>query len=293
MSQITVPSSIIAPSSEAALSPGMVSTLWEIANALDAARTPVKVDNSVWLELPTQQLRGPDGRSDNINLRQWLKRLSRIEIEGDYRGNPWGAVMVAEWHIIKNGSVARLLVPPAAVQALRSADTFAKIEIAAAHQLPGHARRLYALLADKKRLGKPEWTYELSDLRALLGVAGTRSYARWAEFGRTVLTPAVNAINDYGTVIVTMEPVKRGRAVHAVKFAWSWKTLDEAQVTDEENKRHSIARRKDAPATSDAPPLVEAEPDPVVREGMAKLIGSLGDKLRAPDASPPDDATDI
>lgn len=280
-----MPSSIIAPSSEASLSPGMVAALWEIANALDVQRIPARVEDAVWLEIPTQHLRGPEGRSDNVNLRQWLDRLNGLKLQGEYRGNPWGAVMVAEWHIEKSGTVARILIPPTAVLALRSADTFAKIETAAAHQLPGHARRLYALLADKKRLGKPEWTFELAQIRALMGVADNSAYQRWNNFRARVIDPAVEAINDYGTVTVTMEPVKRGRAVHAVKFSWAWKTLDEAQVTDEENERHSVARRKEEPTSPDAPPLVEAEPDPVVREGMAQLLGSLGNKLRADDPS--------
>jgi plasmid replication initiation protein len=180
------------------------------------------------------------------------------------------------------------------VQALRSADTFAKIETAAAHQLPGHARRLYALLADKKRLGKPEWTFELDQLRALMGVADKKTYLRWASFRDWVITPAVAGINDYGTVTVTMEPVKRGRAVYAVKFSWVWKSLDEAHVTLEENERPHIARRKEAPATPSAPPLMEAEAcDPVVREGMARLLDGLGNKLRVPDDTPPEGATSI
>ena len=288
-----MPSSIIAPSSEASLSPGMVAALWEIANALDVQRIPAKVENAVWLTIPTQHLRGPDGRSDNVNLRQWLDRLNGLKLQGEYRGDPWGAVMVAEWHIERGGAVARILIPPAAVQALRSADTFAKIETAAAHQLPGHARRLYALLADKKRLGKPEWTFELDQLRALMGVADKKTYLRWASFRDWVITPAVAGINDYGTVTVAMEPVKRGRAVHAVKFSWAWKSLDEAQVTNEENERHSTARRKASPEPPDAPPLVKTEADPVVREGMAQLLESLGGKLRSADTLPPDDATSI
>ena len=293
VNRITVPSSIIAPSSEASLSPGMVSVLWEIANALDAVRIPAKVDNAIWLDIPTQQLRGPDGRSDNINLRQWLERLTGIKLQGEYRGDPWGAVMVAEWHIVKNGSTARILLPPAAVKVLRSSDTFAKIETTAAHQLPGHARRLYALLADKKRLGKPEWTFELTDLRALMGVSDRKTYTRWDSFRARVINPAVEGINDYGTVTVSMEPVKRGRAVHAVKFVWSWKSLDDAQVTAEENERHSVARRKDTPTTPVAPPLVEPEPDPVVREEMARLLDGLGNRLRVSDDLPSDGATSI
>jgi hypothetical protein len=54
-------------------------------------------------------------------------------------------------------------------------------------------------------------------------------------------------------------------------------------VTDEENERHSVARHKEAPMMADAPPLVEVEADPVIREGMAQLLGSLGNKLRVDD----------
>lgn len=264
----------------------MVAALWEIASELDDQRISAKVTDAIWVEIQTARLRGPGGRDDNGNLRQWLKRLSKIEIEGEYRGDPWGAVMVAEWHILKNGSLARILIPPSAVRALRSAETFAKIETTAAHQLPGHARRLYALLADKKRLGKPEWTYDLGELRELMGVAATRSYARWGEFARTVLNPALIAINDYGTVAVTMETVKQGRTVTGVKFSWSWKTMDDAHVTVEENERHSAARRKAAPSVPDAPPLVETAPA-VTREELDGLVTGLSKSLRVPDERPP------
>lgn len=258
----------------------MLSVIWELAHCLDLARIDATRDETVELVVPTQQLRGPEGRTDNTNLRQWLDRLTGLKLQGEYRGDPWAAVMVAQYEFKGGGSLVRIIIPPAAVTALRSGDTFAKIEAAAAHQLPGHARRLYALLADKKRLKQPEWTFELDELRALMGVSSTRSYARWGNFKDWVLTPAIEGINDYGTVTVTMEPVKRGRAVQAVKFAWSWKSLDDARVTNEENDRHSVARRKDIPDNPDAPPLVEADGDPVVRQGIAQLVHGLGNRLR-------------
>jgi len=278
MDLITVPSSIIAPTSEAALSPGMVATLWEIAHALDAQRVPAASNDAIWLEIATKRLRSPDGRSDNVNLRQWLDRLTGLKLQGEYRGDPWGAVMVAEWHIVQAGSLARILIPPAAVKALRSADTFAKIEVAAAHQLPGHARRLYALLADKKRLGKPEWKFGLDELRALMGVSENSAYQRWNNFRARVLLPAIEAINDYGTVTVSMEPMKSGRAINAVKFSWTWKTLDQAHVTSEENARHSSARGKNPPEHPDAPPLFEDLLE-VERGGEARSIGEITQRL--------------
>lgn len=297
MREIAVPSSLIAPRAEKPLSPAMLAALWEIAAVLDEQRVPAAVKDALWLEIPTRRLRGEGARSDNIWLKECLERLMGVKLSGEYRGDPWGAVMVAEWAITQGGSLARILVPPAAVRALRTPETFAKIETTAAHRLTGHARRLYAILADKKRLGRPTWTFTLDELRALLDVAGRTAYERWGEFDRRVLKPAVAAINDYGTVEVTVTPVKLGRAVSSVRFDWRWKSVDEARQTDEENDRHSAARRQMPPADPDAPPLLEpdlsAEPerrtarnDPEERAKVSALaretLASLGRRTDKP-----------
>ncbi|KIU25809.1 hypothetical protein SR41_18155 [Sphingomonas melonis] len=125
--------------------------------------------------------------------------------------------------------------------------------------------------------------WSIDNLRGLLGVDDKRSYDRWQALKVRVLDPALDAINDFGTVDVTMTPKKVGRSVVAVRFDWRWKDPLDAADTVAENERHSAARRKDPPDSPDAPPLMETEPDPVVREGMAKLLGSLGDKLRNAD----------
>ena len=93
----------------------MVAAVWEIAGALDAARLPVNLTNAHWLEIQTARLRGEGGRSDNVWLRECLDRLTGIKLAGEFRGDPWGAVVLAEWHIIDGGTVARLLIPPAGV----------------------------------------------------------------------------------------------------------------------------------------------------------------------------------
>ena len=238
MNDISIPSSLVAPRASDALAPAMLSALWEIAAVLDEKRTPATVPNSVWLEIPTQRLRGEGSRDDNHWLRQCLRRLTKIELSGEYRNEPWGAVMVAEWHIVRGGTLARILVPPAAIQALRTPETFARVESSAAHSLSGHAMRLYAVLADKRRLSRPTWTFELDELRALL-VPDKRAYKVWSAFHRTVLLPAISAINDYGTVAVKMAPQKLGRSINAVRFDWRWRSVDDVRATDEENSRQA------------------------------------------------------
>jgi hypothetical protein len=278
MDQIAVSSAALALRAEKPLTPAMISALWEIAAVLDEERTPASVPNSVWLTIPTTRLRGPSARQDNVWLRECLERMTGLKLSGQHRGDEWGAVLVAEWHIIEGGSKARILIPPAGVHALRSPGNFVKIETTAAHRLPPHARRLYALLADRKRQREPYGQWSVDNLRGLLGVDDKRSYDVWAQLDKRVLTPAVAAINDFGTVRVKMTPVKSGRAIAAVRFDWQWKDPHEATETAIENERHSSARRKGQEA-SDAPPMIER---PSKQEDAARAWWeSLSDTERA------------
>lgn len=258
MTLITVPTSVVAPQSDRPLTPAMTATLWQIAARLDEMRIPATVENSEWVEIPTKRLRGEGARSDNRWLDECLRRLQRIELSGKNKGQPWGATLVAEWAFYERGSMVKILIPPSAVFALRSSETFAKIEEQAAYRMKGSARRLYAILADKKRQRRPYWSFSLEDLRTQLGLSNRKSYERWQDFKRWILLPALEEINDFGTVSVKMTPEKVGRSVSGVRFDWQWKSLDEIRETTTENEKHSTARKK-SQDTDTAPPLIEKE----------------------------------
>ena len=268
MESLTVSSSLLVPTGDKRLTPAMVTALWVIGDELDQKRIPATIRDAVWLEIPSTRLRGSEGRSDNVWLRECLNRLTGLKIAGEYRGNPWGAVVVAEWHIEQAGAVTRLLIPPAAISAIRAPETFAKIEAFAAYKLQGAGRRLYAALADKKRLNQKYWIFGVDELRDMLGVADKVSYERWNNFRQWVLDPAIAAINDFGTVSVRMTPEKVGRAVASVRFDWDWKTIDEARVTDEENEKPAVARRKED-VVREAPPLSDIRNEQSLEEKRA------------------------
>ena len=251
---ITVHSPIISPVSDssAPLTPAMTACLWQIADALDQLGVPAIVKNAVWLELPAKRLRGPGSQDNNRWLRECLRRLTGQQIAGEYRGATWGAVLLAEWHLEKGSDTVRLLIPPAAVQALRAPETFAKIETAAIYQLNGKAARLYAALADKKRLNQPNWVFTLDQLRRIFGVEGR--YPAWRDIQRRLLHPSIEAINKFGTVNVTMTTVKEGRRMTGVRFAWRWKNMDEARRAAEEAEKANPYAEE--PAVATAPPLI-------------------------------------
>jgi len=270
MDSLTVSSSMLIPNAvNVAITPAMLAVLWGVADELDRRRVSSTAQDAVWLEIPSKRLRDPDGRNDNFWLRECLDRLTGIQLKGEYRGDLWGAVVLAEWHLTQGGSMCRLLIPPAAIRAIRAPETFAKIEITAAYKLKGHARRLYAALADKKRTGNPYWTFSLSDLHTVFDTQG--QYKKWYDFSRYVLMPALDEINDYGTVSVKATPEKSGRAIVGVRFDWQWKTIDEARETDEENAKPAIARRKpDLPR--DAPPLTDVMRTPEEKARVAAMM---------------------
>lgn len=234
----------------------MLGILWRISHELDYMRLPANVDTAHWIEVQSSTLRNPDGKTDNQWLRVCLDRLIGVKLEGEYRGDPWGAVIIAQWEIIDGGRVTRLLVPPAAIQAIRAPKTFAKIEMTAAYKLSGHARRLYGALADKKRMGQTYWEYKLQDLRDLLVI--DNKYPTWGDFHRYVLKPIIEEINDFGTVTVQYSTKRLGRSINSVRFDWSWKSIDQARYTDEENQQPGQARHMDR-KQSDAPPLTDLD----------------------------------
>lgn len=256
MDSITVSSALISMNGDKPLTPAMVGVIWMMADKLDERRIPANISDAVWLEIPSRQLRPADGRTDNVWLRTVLDRLLGMKISGEFRGDAWGAVMLAQYEIRQNGALTRLLVPPAAVKVIRAPETFAKIEYDAAYLLKGAARLLYAALADKKRLGRPYWEYLLPELKKICQADGKKSYDRWNNFKQWVLDPAVKEINEYGTVELKYTAIKQGRAIVGVRFDWKWKSIDAAQLTAEENAQPSGARnmnRKENPA----PPLTE------------------------------------
>lgn len=269
---------LIPSASNAEITPAMLNVLWGIAHEIDRLRLPANYPDAKWLEMPTRMLRNPDGRSDNVWLRNCLRRLMGVELNGMHKGGEWGAVILAQWEILEGGAKVRLLVPPAAIAAIRAPETFAKIEITAAYRMKGHARRLYAALADKKHMGQRHWEYSLSDLQGLFDLRG--KYEKWYDFSRYVLTPALEEINDFGTVEVSATPHKLGRSVNSVRFDWQWKDPRDAEETAAENDRHATARRK-VQADNSAPPMFEHTPpvEEPVKRGTPEERAAFADKV--------------
>lgn len=80
-----------------------------------------------------------------------------------------------------------------------------------------HTIRLYELCSQYKAVGKRE--IKLEDLKDWLQISN--KYPRYNSFNQWVLTPAIEEINAKSDLIISVDPIKRGRSVVALKFVIS------------------------------------------------------------------------
>ena len=77
-----------------------------------------------------------------------------------------------------------------------------------------HTIRLYELCSQYKTVGTRE--IKLEDLKDWLQVSD--KYDRYNNFNQRVLTPAIDEINAKSDLLVSVEPIKRGRSIVSLKF---------------------------------------------------------------------------
>lgn len=249
---LIVPSNLVPPvfAGDGYLTPAQLSVLWEIANWLRShrkdvakmiaeAKLPNGKQNSIWVEIPAKQLRGPISREDNYWLRECLERLQLVQVSGETNTKLWDAVLISQSEVDKFSHTVEILIPPRAITYWMANAPFTMIERDMAHDLTGPARRLYASLCDKGNRDKNDntWTYSLDQLKELFGCPD-KYENNWANFRVRQLLPALNGIKDI--LDIDVEYKKSGRRIIAVTFTWRWKAL--AEIT---------------PAVPDAPPLKE------------------------------------
>ena len=105
-----------------------------------------------------------------------------------------------------------------------------------------YALALYELLQKRVNLSHVwEQTFELEDFRRLMGVPNDK-LTEFFNLNAKCLKPAlleVNALADHG---VSLEPLKRGKTVYAIKMRWWKKNRDEREEAYAELQRSKIGR---------------------------------------------------
>ena len=105
-----------------------------------------------------------------------------------------------------------------------------------------YSLRLYLWLSLRANLRKTAEDVSLEDLRDLLGVP-EKTLLRWQDMRRFVLDRALGEINHLAGFHASYMPLKQGRRVAGVRFAWSLKERAELVKARKELDRPRIGRK--------------------------------------------------
>jgi hypothetical protein len=106
-----------------------------------------------------------------------------------------------------------------------------------------YSLRLYEIVALRSGLDhKISETFDLETLRDRLGVP-VGKMTTWSHFRQFSLDPAIEEVNHLAGFTVSYQPIKRGRAVVAIKLSWGKKTAPERKATKRELDNSKIGRK--------------------------------------------------
>ena len=104
-----------------------------------------------------------------------------------------------------------------------------------------YALRLYMFLSLRAGLRKTSDDFDLDDLRDVFGLPSSK-LARWQDFRRFALDPAIAEINHLAGFRAGYAPLKRGRKITGVRLTWGLKGGDELVEAHRELERPRTGR---------------------------------------------------
>lgn len=142
-----------------------------------------------------------------------------------------------------------------------------------------YSLRLYELVSLRVGLDQVQSeTFSIDDLRKLFGVPSGK-LTTWSNLRMKVLDISVSEVSHLTGLMVRYEPVKRGKAVMAVKLIWREKSRQQRAAAAKELDASSIGRvvRREGKAEK----IIDTDEQAEIAAGLRELSASLGQGLRA------------
>ena len=173
-------------------------------------------------EVPVRELRA--GHTSSDRLRNTLDRLQATLVKvRTAAGRQISVQMLGHTDLSDEENptgVLRYSFHPTLVPILRASEIYARLDIAVMQNLTSkYAHALYEEVCLRANLRRQSEVLELADLRRWLGVEDGK-LLRFPDLRRFAIAPAVAEINAKSPFIVTVTPIKTGRAVSGVTLTW-------------------------------------------------------------------------
>jgi plasmid replication initiation protein len=162
---------------------------------------------------------------------------------------------------------------PLLIEVLQKSTIWGKIQIPTLMAFTSkYADSLYENAAQFVNLTyKQTETFTLAEFRQMLGVSEGK-YEAFGEFNKHVLKPAVAEINALAHFGLAVMPVKQGKKVVKIKFAWWKKSEAELKEAYAEGQRPKVGRRARIAGTVEYVSAPVVSEDRIARRGRMRVM---------------------
>ena len=245
--QLLLPGEIIKKSNALCRARWSVDSVYE-PRMVALVASKVRVDDKAFhdYEIPVSELIGPaaDGRTYKLISDVIDNLIGRVvTMSKEHGGFAKCAIFSYCEYDPKRGIVKARFDPHMIPHYLELKKRFAQYNLFEFLSLPStYSQRIFEIL--KSWDDKPETTIELAELRSMLSL--DKEFQRWPDFRRYVVEKAHKDITGKTSLAYEWEPIKKGRAVVAVRFIFSAKKAEQAKNKKKakESKKTSARNNK-------------------------------------------------
>lgn len=182
-------------------------------------------DPTADFEIPLKDLRGLHDSNDRV--RESLERLQKTLVRAQLSGGVTRTVQMLGGTDISDDDrqtgVLRYDFHRKLVPLLRKSEIYARMEIKVLSAFTSkYSLALYEVIASKIALRKSSEEISVDTLRQWLGIEHGK-LETWSDLRRKAVEPAQHEVNGLSPFEVSIEPIKRGRAVDRVRVSWAKK----------------------------------------------------------------------
>lgn len=142
----------------------------------------------------------------------------------------------------KKDGIFHYTFPPDLLAIISQSNAWATIRSHIMYSLRSkYSIRLYEMIERRINLNKQFEEFSVDDFRGLLGVPDGK-LARYADFNKHCLKPALSEVNQLTDFVVSVGVIKKGRSVDKLVLHWANKSADQRREAHNERERSRIGR---------------------------------------------------
>lgn len=204
------------------------------------------IDKPVEHSIPKQALRGSHSNNDRVgeSIERLMAAIVKVKVVRDGKEEIERVQLLGgNAEQVRADGIVRYEFPPKLRRIIKNSSIFARLQREVMLALSSkYALTLYEMVQKRCNMRRNFEKIPLAELRGFLGVPRGKLLS-WSNLNNRALTPAVAEVSALSDFIVEAEPIRKGRAIVAVRVSWWPKDGEGIQQVATELTHSKVGRK--------------------------------------------------